>query len=51
MHTHVCNIYMVYDSSQGGGSGNGEEWLETVYIWKAASTEFPRRLDIGDERS
>ena len=26
-----------------------EEWLDSVYIWKVVSTEFPNRLDVGDE--
>ena len=35
--------------SQIGSSGNEEEWLDSVYIWKVVSTEFSNRLDVGDE--
>ena len=35
--------------SQIGSSGNEEEWLDSVYIWKVVSIEFPNRLDVGDE--
>ena len=51
--TQVCNIPLMYITtlpfSQIGSSGNEEEWLDSVYIWKVVSTEFPNRLDVGDE--
>ena len=51
--THVYNVplmcIMTFPFSQIGSSGNEEEWLDSVYIWKVVSTEFPSGLDVGDE--
>ena len=40
---------MTFPFSQIGSSGSEEEWLDSVYIWKVVSTEFPNGLDVGDE--